>query len=306
MPISKKLEKLQQSYTNELFKQIVANAETEAHNIINDLKSKIDVAYNGVFENKPLLINIKQADKTTKKIVHSAFTDIIKVLQSQNMVRKNIMLVGEAGSGKTQLAADVAEALNMQFYPMSVGLQTTKSDLLGFINAYGNYITTPLREAFEKGGVLLLDEFDATHSGVITIINSLLANGHCSFPDKVVKAHQQFVCIVACNTYGDGGDFNYIGRNRLDAATLDRFVVVKVGYDNKLEERLCTNKELVNKFYQIRAICNEKKLKVIASTRSMLNCEDLIANGYSMDEALNMCVFKGLDIDTIKMFYEKD
>lgn len=299
--MSKKLEELQQLYASELFNQIATNVEKEAQQILNELKNKIDIEYNGIVENKPLLINIGPVEKPTKKIVHSAFTDIIKVLQSQKAVRKNIMLVGEAGSGKTQLAADVADALNLQFCPMSVGLQTTKSDLLGFINAYGNYVTTPLREAFEKGGVLLLDEFDATHAGVVTIINSLLANGHCSFPDKVVKAHPQFVCIVACNTYGDGGDFNYIGRNRLDAATLDRFITIKVGYDNKLEKKLCNNAIILDKFISMRELCNSKKLNVVLSTRALLNCQDLMQAGYDMKDALQMCIFKGLDKDTVEM-----
>lgn len=304
MSQSKKLEELQQLYANEIFKQIADGIETEAHNIINELKNKIDVEYNAITNDKPLLINIGNVEKPKKKIVHSAFTDIIKVLQSQKAVRKNIMLVGEAGSGKTQLASDVAEAMNLQFYPMSVGLQTTKSDLLGFINAYGNYITTPLREAFEKGGVLLLDEFDATHAGVVTIINSLLANGHCSFPDKVVTAHPQFVCIVACNTYGDGGTFNYIGRNKLDAATLDRFITIKVGYDNKLEAKLTDNPILREKFNRMRELCNSKKLNVVLSTRALLNCQDLMHAGYDMKDALQMCVFKGLDEDTKIMLME--
>lgn len=289
---------------NELLKDIQVGVEEEANKILQNLKDKINLQYQSITENTPLRINIGSVEKPKQKIVHSAFNDVIQVLQSQRAVRKNIMLVGEAGSGKTQLAADVAEALNRKFYPMSVGLQTTKSDLLGFINAYGNYVTTPLREAFEKGGILLLDEFDATHAGVVTIINSLLANGHCSFPDKIVEANKDFICIVACNTYGDGGTYNYIGRNKLDAATLDRFVTIKVGYDKKLEKKLCDHKILLDKFNNMRKLCNSKKLNVVLSTRSLLNCLDLIQAGYDMKAALQMCVFKGLDADTIKMLDE--
>lgn len=289
---------------NELLKDIQVGVEEEANKILQNLKDKINLQYQSITESAPLRINIGPVEKPKQKIVHSAFKDVIQVLQSQRAVRKNIMLVGEAGSGKTQLAADVAEALNRKFYPMSVGLQTTKSDLLGFINAYGNYVTTPLREAFEKGGILLLDEFDATHAGVVTIINSLLANGHCSFPDKIVEANKDFICIVACNTYGDGGTYNYIGRNKLDAATLDRFVTIKVGYDKKLEKKLCDHKMLLDKFYNMRKLCNSKKLNVVLSTRSLLNCLDLMQAGYDMKDALQMCVFKGLDADTIKMLEE--
>lgn len=45
---------------------------------------------------------------------------------------------------------------------------------------------------------------------------------------QMIKQHENFICMVACNTYGTGGDLNYIGRNRLDVATLDRFIVLEV------------------------------------------------------------------------------
>jgi hypothetical protein len=45
------------------------------------------------------------------------------------------------------------------------------------------------------------------------------------------------VCAAA-NTYGTGADALYVGRNQLDAATLDRFYVVEMDYDRKLEAKL--------------------------------------------------------------------
>lgn len=153
---------------------------------------------------QPLQITIGTVETPKRKLVHSSFMKILNILKSQKRIQKNIMLVGEAGSGKTHLASSIAEALNLKFYPMSVGLQTTKSDLLGFINAHGQYVTSPVREAFEKGGVLLLDEFDSTHAGVVTIINSLLANGHCSFPDRIVAWLLTAIQIKDKHYTGDG------------------------------------------------------------------------------------------------------
>ena len=42
--------------------------------------------------------------------------------------------------------------------------------------------------------------------------------------------------IAAANTFGTGADLMYAGRNQLDAATLDRFYVVKMDYDEALEQ----------------------------------------------------------------------
>lgn len=246
----------------------------------------------------PLAVTTGSVENPKTKTVHSAFLKIINILKAQKRIQKNIMMVGEAGSGKTHLANTIAEALGLKFYPMSVGLQTTKSDLLGFINAHGQYVTSPVREAFEKGGVLLLDEFDSTHAGVVTIINALLANGHCSFPDKIVEKNKNFICIVACNTYGHGANIDYVGRNRLDGATLDRFIVVDVGYDKKLEKALTQNDTWLEIVEKIRKNVEKQGIKMIISPRASMNGADLLEAGFKMSEVVDMCILKGADKDT--------
>lgn len=245
----------------------------------------------------PTIINTGTIDKPKKQLCHSQFKTITKILQSAKRKEKNIMIVGGAGSGKTHLVSMIADAMKLKFYPMSVGLQTTKSDLLGFIDAHGNYHTTPIREAFEKGGVLLLDEFDASHAGVATILNSLLANGHCSFPDGIITKHKNFICICACNTYGHGGTTDYVGRNRLDGATLDRFITVNVDYDKKLEKSLTQNDEWYNIISQIRTNIEKTGTKLIVSPRASMDGADLLDIGFSVKDVLDMVVFKGASKD---------
>jgi len=264
---------------------------------VEELKSAVTNSINEVNSALPVIVNLGTVEAPDKKIVHSAFHKIAKILSSAKRKEKNIMLVGAAGGGKTHLVKSIADALKLQFYPMSVGLQTTKSDLLGFINAHGNYVTSPIREAYEKGGVLLLDEFDACHAGVVTILNSLLANGHCSFPDKIIDKNPNFVCICACNTFGRGGNVEYVGRNRLDAATLDRFIVVDVDYDKDLENILTDNKEWLKIVHKIRKNAEKQGIKIIISPRASMDGADLIDAGFSTEEALDMTVFKGVSSD---------
>ena len=207
------------------------------------------------------------------------------------------MLVGPAGGGKTTCCEKVAEILNLKFYPMSVGPQTTKSDLLGFIDAAGNYHTTPLREAFENGGLLLLDEVDAANAGVLTIINSLLANGYCSFPDGVKQRNENFRCICACNTYGRGADRQYVGRNQLDAATLDRFAVVDFDYDEELERAIAGNNEWVDKIIRYRKRAFDLKMRVVISPRASIFGSKLLASGMKEQQVEELVVWKGVSAE---------
>lgn len=148
----------------------------------------------------------------------------------------NVLLVGPAGSGKTTLAEQAAKALDRPFY--SSGAIMASYELLGIRNAHGEYIATPLRQAFEHGGVFLLDEIDGCSPRALICFNQLLANDLFCFPDGMVKKHPDFVVVGGSNTNGLGATRQYTGRAQLDAATLDRFFEIQVDYDQRLEERL--------------------------------------------------------------------
>ena len=275
----------------------ITEMKTEFQSQLDVLKEQVKSELDCLDSDKPMVINLGTIEKPKKKLVHKAFNIITKILKSQKRKEKNIMLVGSAGGGKTHLVSMVADALKLNFYPMSVGLQTTKSDLLGFVNAQGKYVTSPVREAYENGGLLLLDEFDCAHAGVVTILNSLLANGHCSFPDGIVNKNPNFICICACNTYGRGANVDYVGRNRLDGATLDRFIVIDVDYDAKLEKKLCDNDAWFNIIKKIRANAEKQGIKTIISPRASMDGADLLDGGFTVKEVLNMTIFKGQDKD---------
>ena len=268
-------------------------------------KNGVDEAAVGAIVDKKLaefrkkqvkVIEVKQPDKLPNKVIGVCHYLTEQIAQVCN-VGVHQMLVGPAGGGKTTCCEKVAEILNLKFYPMSVGPQTTKSDLLGFIDAAGNYHTTPLREAFANGGLLLLDEVDAANAGVLTIINALLANGYCSFPDGVIQRNENFRCICACNTYGRGADRQYVGRNQLDAATLDRFAVVDFDYDDNLERMIAGNDAWVDKVQQYRKRAFELKMRVVISPRASVFGAKLLASGMKEKLVEEMVIWKGVSAE---------
>lgn len=149
---------------------------------------------------------------------HKVFPKVLKAIQAG----LNVFLVGPAGSGKTTLAEQIAGALGLSF--QFNGAIDSAYKLSGFIDAQGRVISTAFRRAYEGGGLYLFDEVDASLPGALLAFNAALANGYCDFPDGMVKRHRDFHCIAAANTYGLGADRQYVGRNQLDAASLDRFV----------------------------------------------------------------------------------
>lgn len=239
-------------------------------------------------------IEIKSNDfvRTVSAKQHEKFERVLRVLACD----KHIYLYGPAGTGKTQMAENAAVALGKRFACISVCAQSTKSDLLGFIDANGNYVRSIFRDIFENGGVFLIDEIDNGNPNILAVLNSALANGYCAFPDGMIKRNSEFICIAAANTFGTGATRQYVGRNQLDAATLNRFIPIEIGYDEKLEVELFG--AMAKKVQAIRKKYADSL--VIISMRNICNVVDLIAGGFTEAEAIELAVTGTIPTNLLK------
>ena len=145
-----------------------------------------------------------------------------------------------AGSGKTHMARQIAMLFEAAPYVVSVDPTLTVSKLMGYRNvANGDFVEGFAYRAFKEGGLFALDEIDTGDPGVIASANALLSNTHYLFPNnETVEKHPKFGVLAMANTCGLGAVAGYVARNKLDAATLDRFAIIKVNYDEGLESAL--------------------------------------------------------------------
>lgn len=217
-------------------------------------------------------------------------------------VRANVpvYLAGPAGSGKTTLAKQVAGALALSCNIMSFCAQTSKSDLLGFVDATGKYQSSSFRHTFENGGLFLFDEIDAANPNILTLLNSAIANRECTFPDrpeKPVKASENFRVIAAANTLGRGGKGDYTGRLQLDAATLDRFAVIECEYDENLELIISGNAQWARRVQSIRAAVAVAGERLLISPRASINGARLLAAGMNQQDVEELVIWRGVNRD---------
>lgn len=206
-----------------------------------------------------------------------------------------VMLVGPAGSGKTTACEHAAQALGLPFY--TNGALTGAHELMGYKDAAGTYHGTPFRAAFEGGGVYLMDEMDRSDPAAVLSLNSALANRFAAFPDRAepVKAHPDFIPVVAANTYGRGADRLYIGANQLDASTLDRFAVLSWDYDEALERALAGDDAWTAYVQAARAAAVDLKIRHVISPRASMSGAVMRRAGLPFDMVAEAALWKGLD-----------
>jgi hypothetical protein len=218
----------------------------------------------------------------------------------------NVALVGPAGSGKTTACKAAANALGLKFYPKSVGPSTDEFQMNGFLGATGEYVAGLIREPFENGGVLLLDEMDKAHPAVLTVLNTILDNGWFLFPDGAfIERHAQFRCVAGMNTYGTGANAVYVGSNQLDGATINRFTFIDWPFDAELEEQITvdtygdtpTIRRWIARVQEARRIADSYGIRCIFSPRQTLKGAKHLSAGRPWDEVERIILWDGVSAD---------
>jgi len=237
---------------------------------------------------------------------HPVLQDLLDVV----MIGQEAFLQGPAGTGKSYLTEQVASILGWDYFSISYGPQTPESRLWGYPNAEGHYVSTPFREwydvdsdASEKGRLFCGDEVDNGHPGIITTKNQALAGAGVTFPDGWVDRHPNARMVTTANTWGMGATAEFMGRNPLDTAFLNRFTKLHVPTDESLEEFLVTTKSRLNTtevnnwleiVHTLRKNAEQYKIRCAVSMRDAIAGAQLKSIGWSTTKVLDTRVLAGL------------
>ena len=178
--------------------------------------------------------------------------------------------------GKGILAADESNPTCGKRFD-GIGVASTEMNR----NTYRDLLfTTTGMEEFISG-VILFDEMDAADPNTMLIANQMLANGFMFLAQRHEKPEvhrgENVVILSAMNTFGNGADMLYAGRNQQDGATMDRFEFVEMPHDKTLEAKITPDEALTEWASKIRKNIKKFKLNKNLSTRRLVRYRNLMA-----------------------------
>jgi cobaltochelatase CobS len=194
-----------------------------------------------------------------------------------------IMLVGPAGSGKTQLFYNIARKAKKTLYRVNFDGGMTPDAFMGGMrlrttnNPDGTFTQEtyfqegPVVKAAQEGAWLLLDELDkaqpeyaaALHAMTEDIYNPIVLNDDGG---RIVTPHPNFRILATANTLGnmEESSLGYYGSSPMNAAFKDRFAIMQVDYppdETSIIDDILDNRDMAEKLVKIAKLARQAMLE---------------------------------------------
>jgi len=184
---------------------------------------EIQNTYNDTLIAKEYNVSLDRIKPKEKSIYNKLKTVLYHPLSIQN--KRWACLLGESGTGKTQIAVELAKNMGKEYVLYQGNAQVTVDDLKGYRSiTTGKYFGSLLRDAVENGKIFILDEIDACNPNTLIALNSLKRDTY-QFEDKEVKVHEDFRLIATANSLEMSEEYN--ARIPMDKATKARFKIIE-------------------------------------------------------------------------------
>lgn len=158
-----------------------------------------------------------------------------------------LKLIGETGTGKTELIKQFCAALNLPLLMTTASPRTEACQLIGGMVPSQEgivYRDAILGIAARNGVTLLIDEYNVMDPGEATGLNAFLEGDPYTIPEtgETLVPHPDFRIVVTQNPKSAG----YRGRNVQDMANDDRFVDLVVSYMQPDAESLLVQERILS------------------------------------------------------------
>lgn len=203
---------------------------------------------------------------------------------------KNLLLEGPVGVGKTHLVLSLLQKLKRSSVRIDGDARYSEQKLSGWFDpplvlkkgyTPASFIEGPLTSAMRSGKVLFINELNRLPEGVQNILLPAIDEKKIQLPRLgEVKAKSGFVVVATQNPR------EFVATSHLSEALLDRFELIKLGYQSEQDEVAIVEAHLstpnaheiaIFSVALTRATRNHPAFRRGASVRAAMSLADLVA-----------------------------
>lgn len=240
-------------------------------------------------KNNELLEKINKKDiKLKEEIARKYGINIFKIITNLAL-GNNTFLYGEAGSGKTEMAKEIANFLELEYEILNCSQWTSPIDIIGGYTING-YTEGKLIRAFREGKIIILDELPKLEPNTAGLLNEILSYRVYQYEDvksmpyitdglgKKIQMNPNFRVIATGNTNMKTTSSKYSANYVQDLSLVDRFngSFYKIEFNEKLASYLMNPfMGLFNVLNVIRKAINDLEMNENISLRIMLDFKEV-------------------------------
>lgn len=228
-------------------------------------------------------------------IKHSRYNEFFSLMKDYS---KPVLIIGNVGCGKSTAIKQASAQLKTDLYYL--GSIENNKDFFGIDNLNTKDVPSNFVLAYLKGGILYVDDVAKRKATVVMELLNLAKKNTLTIGKTKYEKHKDFKVVLSCENENEL-IVNYLNDTIIKKKLVN---VVEFGYDEKIENSICADKDFYKFFLEVRKF-NADSIYTGATTTALNKCTKLLETDvFTPEDVIEALLVKGYNINVLNDLYE--